>query len=1254
MSSSESPVAEGQNHHLCGGLRRRYSQLPTSSLLPQTIVRYGSRPVLFIGVSLIALCIGSQRSDAAGGNGGTDFFQSAAPGIGGSGPNGGAGTAGGTDSFFAEGAGGGGGGAGGGDGGAGGAGSVPGTLGGAGGVSLFPNGSPGNDTSTTGDEGAGGGGGGFNGFNGPTLNNAGVLKGGNGGAGGNSLGHGGGGGGGEGGYGANITSSVAINSGTVSGGTGGKGGDSDAGLGGSGGDGGIGIFFGGPASLINSGTIQGGTGGVHGFADFGLGSDGAGGAGIVGGGLFIFNSSVIRGGLSGDGVTRANAITFTGGINLLEVQAGSAITGNVIAFSAADTFRLGGNTNSSFNASTIGPAAQYRGFGVFEKNGTSTWSLTGTPGNNTPWAISQGTLLAAAATNVFGATSAITVNPLGTLDIGGFNQQIGSLTGNGTVTNSGVSAPAVLTTGADNTSTTFGGLAKDGSSMLGLAKIGNGNFILSGANTYTGGTSLNAGSISIGNISALGTGSLTFAGTNAALESTVTGSLANAIIINSGSATIGASAGQTLTIGAAAPIQYLSGAGTTLHFGSATDTGTIQLNGRAGSIITTGGAISVDGGTLQQGTVNGNFFISSALGGLTVGSGATAAALDLNGLPTMATNLTGTNSGVILNNGAAATLTVDNTANTTFAGTIKNGTGVTALAKTGVGTLSLSGTNTYTGVTTISAGTLGVNGSIASSSLTTVNAGGTLGGNGIVGNTTINGGTLAPGNSIGLLTVQGSLVFAAASSYMVEVSPANADRVNVSGTATLGGATVNASFAAGTYVAKQYTIVNATGGVSGTFGAQVNTNLPSGFHSSLSYDANDAYLNLALNFVPPPSGGLSGNQQNVANAIVGFFNSNGSIPIVFGGLTPAGLTQISGETATGSQQTTFDAMNLFIGLLTDPFVAGRGDVWAPATGAAGFAEESDVSSAYASAGRKRTGGERDAQAMITKAAPRNPVFYPRWSVWAAGFGGSQTTDGNAALGSNTATSRVFGVAAGADYLLSPRTIAGFALAGGGTNFTVNGSGSGRSDLFQAGAFIRHTAGPAYISAALAYGWQDVTTDRTVTVAGADRLRAEFNANAFSGRVEGGYRFLTPWMGITPYAAGQFTTFSLPAYAEQVLSGANTFALTYGAKDVTASRSELGLRSDRSFAMQDGIFTLRGRAAWAHNFNTDRSISATFQTLPGASFVVNGAMQSHDAALATASAEMKWLNGFSLAATFEGEFSDVTKSYAGKGVARYSW
>ncbi len=294
--------------------------------------------------------------------------------------------------------------------------------------------------------------------------------------------------------------------------------------------------------------------------------------------------------------------------------------------------------------------------------------------------------------------------------------------------------------------------------------------------------------------------------------------------------------------------------------------------------------------------------------------------------------------------------------------------------------------------------------------------------------------------------------------------------------------------------------------------------------------------------------------------------------------------------------------------------------------------------------------------MFAKAPPAKS-FEQCWSVWAAGFGGSQTTDGNTAQGSNSATSRLFGTAAGAEYWFSAHTLAGFALAGGGTNFSVVNGGAGRSDLFQAGAYVRHSNGPSYITAALAYGWQDVTTDRTVTLAGVDHLRAEFNANAYSGRLEGGYRFIAPWIGgigVTPYAAGQFTTFNLPAYAEQVVSGGGAFALTYAAKSVTDLRTEIGLRADKSFAMANGVLTLRGRAAWAHDFNPDRSIGATFQALPGASFVVSGARAASESALTTASAELKWLNGWSAAATFEGEFSSVTRSYAGKGALRYAW
>ena len=160
----------------------------------------------------------------------------------------------------------------------------------------------------------------------------------------------------------------------------------------------------------------------------------------------------------------------------------------------------------------------------------------------------------------------------------------------------------------------------------------------------------------------------------------------------------------------------------------------------------------------------------------------------------------------------------------------------------------------------------------------------------------------------------------------------------------------------------------------------------------------------------------------------------------------------------------------------------------------------------------------------------------------------------------------------------------------------------------------------------------------MTVAGSDLLRAQFDANAFSGRLEGGYRFVAPWVGgigITPYAAAQFTTFDLPAYAEQAIAGSNAFALANNAKDVTDSRSELGIRSDKSFVMTDGVLILRSRFAWAHDFDPNRSIASTFQTLPGASFVVNGAAQASNSALVTAGLEKKWLNGWSAAVDLRG-------------------
>nr|WP_303626270.1 autotransporter domain-containing protein [Rhodopseudomonas palustris] len=546
--------------------------------------------------------------------------------------------------------------------------------------------------------------------------------------------------------------------------------------------------------------------------------------------------------------------------------------------------------------------------------------------------------------------------------------------------------------------------------------------------------------------------------------------------------------------------------------------------------------------------------------------------------------------------------------------------------------------------------------SLASSDVVTTNVivanTGVLAGTGTVGATTVlAGGALQPGNGAAgsSLKISGNLAMQAGALYLVQASPAGTPFTSVSGSASLAG-TVQVSSATGTYRFNTPTTILTAASLGGTtFGA---VTAPAGVTGVLSYSGTTVSLSLQSGL--GQIAGLNDNQRAVGAGLDAAFNANGGpgpLGAIFTGNVGQNLAQAGGQGASGVQQTSFNMMNQFVGVLLDPSIGGRGPM-GPGTGpASAFAEEGDALS-YAANERKRSGAERDAYAMATKAAPL-AVYQPRWGVWAAGFGGSQTTNGDAGAGTADTTSRIYGVAVGADYYFSPDTVAGFALAGGATKYDLgNGLGSGKSDVFQAGAFVRHNIGPSYLSAALAYGWQDVTTNRTLTIAGIDQLQGRFNANALTGRVESGYRFVAPEaIGLTPYAAAQVTTFMLPSYAE---TGTGAFGLAYASKDVTAARTELGLRSDKSFIVEDALLTLRGRAAWAHDFNADRTVTATFQALPAASFTVAGAAQPHDLALTSASAELKWRNGISVAATFEGEFSNVSQSYTGKGTLRYNW
>ncbi|GLS21458.1 hypothetical protein GCM10007874_44750 [Labrys miyagiensis] len=364
-------------------------------------------------------------------------------------------------------------------------------------------GAAGGDAQTLGAFSAGGAGGSAVTGSGFTLTNAssGILAGGSGGTGGNGGlggdGNGGAGGkggsgssGGGGGGGVNGTGITINNAGTIQGGNGGVGGNggnggtgTTAGAGGAGGNGGSGgaAIVDSDATITNTGTIQGGSGGAVGTPGAGgvAGTIDAGGIGIVGSGLNVVDSGAIAGGLSG--TTRSNAITFTGGANRLEVQAGYNIAGNVQAFSNADTFALGGGANASLDAGLIG--SQFLGFGNYQKTGTSTWTLTSTTSVATAWSIDQGILSVSSDANLGAAGTGLTLN-------GGTLQATASFSDSNrpitiTANNGGIDV-----TGG-NTLTWTGAITGPG----GLTKTNTGTLVLSATNTYAGATTVSAGTL---------------------------------------------------------------------------------------------------------------------------------------------------------------------------------------------------------------------------------------------------------------------------------------------------------------------------------------------------------------------------------------------------------------------------------------------------------------------------------------------------------------------------------------------------------------------------------------------------------------------------------------------------------------------------------------------------------------------------------------------------------------------------------------
>ena len=269
----------------------------------------------------------------------------------------------------------------------------------------------------------------------------------------------------------------------------------------------------------------------------------------------------------------------------------------------------------------------------------------------------------------------------------------GSATGGGVIQNNGsgplvfTASPFIVAVAATVTSPlTLGGnytgaanqiqgIIRDNSATgpIRLTKADAGTWILSGANTYSGGTTNSAGTLVVNNNSALGTGLLTMSG--GALSNSVSSALTNVVNLSVNS-TIGVASASTLTIG-----------------GVITNTGALTVTGPGTLVLTNAntytGAITISGGTL---TIGGAGLLGANY----------AASITNNGALNYASSAAQTNSGVI------------------------SGTG--SLTNAGPGTLTLSGTNTYVGPTIVSAGELvSVTGSSCSNSAVTVTSGATNG-----------------------------------------------------------------------------------------------------------------------------------------------------------------------------------------------------------------------------------------------------------------------------------------------------------------------------------------------------------------------------------------------------------------------------------------------------------------------------------------------------------------------------------------------
>ncbi|WP_065943046.1 autotransporter serine protease [Pseudomonas sp. 25 R 14] len=496
-----------------------------------------------------------------------------------------------------------------------------------------------------------------------------------------------------------------------------------------------------------------------------------------------------------------------------------------------------------------------------------------------------------------------------------------------------------------------------------------------------------------------------------------------------------------------------------------------------------------------------------------------------------------------------------------------------SLIKSGAGSLVLSGDSTYRGPTTVNAGVLKVDGSLVSQ--VTVNKGGTLGGAGRVGALLANSGaTVAPGNSIGTLNVAGDVRFEAGSTYAVELSDSSSDRIVAGGQATLNGGTVTLALEnsptllsqpqAQSLIGRQYTILQAAGGVTGSFGEVLPNYLFLG--GNLDYAANGVQLAIARNDASFASVAATRNQRAVATAAEQLGAGN-----------PVYESVLSADSTVVARQA---------------FQQLSGEIY-PAVGAMLINDSRHVRDAV---------GERLRHVPATGES----------NLWIKALGAWGKADSRSEYAGYTRS--IGGMLLGVDGQLDEQTRVG--VMAGYSNSSLNmGDGTHSSadvDSYHLGTYAGRELGNWRLSAGGAYSWHRGDVQRDLQYGDVSgKQKAKLDARSLQVFTEAAYRLNLQALALEPFANLAYVHLDSERFHEK----GDSAALQRGSDRRDATLGTLGLRALKTLALNDQQqLELSASLGWQHSLSPVESEEHLAFVAGGPSFAVRSTPLQRDAAL----------------------------------------